>query len=762
MIISYPILPANATTQNEQDKFDALLQLAQQSRGLYPVTTGNRWHGGIHLSPGNEPIRAIADGVIVAYRLAPDTKDYPGQGQYDTSFVLIKHETRSGENTRVVFYSLYMHLRPKGLLTPAQRDQLPQFLRDVPVSDAAVQAPADTRIWRKEVLGFGGQLYGEPTVHFEIFATETDFNAFWRDRNTIVQGQHGSDDVFGDMHFLVPSNRQFAERHPRAIAPHRIDLPGNNAFYDLDLGQAGQNTEPLHVVVELNNGIRTATTYRLDDYGQVTSQIGDPVVQRDYEYELYRLATALYPDCPSAGFEYLRFGRILGPDTTTRIENWQLIRYSDTAMGYINLADPTNQVSVLSDADFPLRWQKLEEGVAASPSDGMANIGRLSQLLQLPAEPSEPTLSAPASFAARVNAAGVAEALRHFICKHPSEWDATDLEGRYAALRQPAKPLYGEAPWKNFKDHVEAMAFWAQSGLTERSVWHFHPLQFIRHYRRCGWLTARELARTIPNKPGYTDTGTVRTALNIGRISMATALQRTAQYVVPLNKTMRKYGISNKRTRQVHFLAQVMLETDKWQTMREYGSGAANPRLPMTQYYAAFYGRGIMQLTWAGNYEGYGNYRNLPPHGNNYSDNRITATSTHYWGDPTLRNRNGAIIGLDPHKPPRRWSTRYDPGIISSQAYEACDSGGHYWASKMQGGGMYDINRVADRDFTPEAIGRVSVLVNGGGNGYFERQAYAQYAFRILADGTTNTQTERHPAGRNNVTMVVDYTAPTE
>jgi hypothetical protein len=28
----------------------------------------------------------------------------------------------------------------------------------------------------------------------------------------------------------------------------------------------------------------------------------------------------------------------------------------------------------------------------------------------------------------------------------------------------------------------------------------------------------------------------------------------------------------------------------------------------------------------------------------------------------------------------------------------------------------------------------VSVLVNGGGNGYMERQAYAQYLFRYLFD----------------------------
>lgn len=757
MLISYPIIPAAAATQDDEAKFNSILALAQSQSGLYPVTSGNRWHGGTHLAPGDEPIRAIADGVIVAYRMAPDTKEYPEQGAYDTSFVLIKHETDSGENTLVVFYSLYMHLRPKGLLNNAQHNQLMPFLRAAAPDDTAVHAPANTRIWRKEVLGFGGQLYGQPTMHFEIFATEADFNAFWRDRATVTPGQHGSNDVFGDMHFLIPSNLQFAQRHPRALVPHRIDLPGNNAFYDLDPGQAGQNTDRLHVVVELSNGRRTATTYRLDAQGKITEQVGAPVVQNDYEYELFRLATALYPDCPSAGFEYLRFGRILGPDTTTRVENWQLIRYSDTAVGYINLADPAHQISVLSDADFPMYWEKLEEGEAASPTDGIANIPHLTELLQLPAEPKTPSLSAPPDFTTRAATAGVAEPMRHFICKHPSEWDVSDLETRYAELKKSGGPLHDTAAWETFKDHAEKMAFWPQTGLADRSVWHFHPLQFIRHYKKCRWLSQNELARTLPNRPGYTQSGQIRAALNHGLISFGIATQRITSHSVPLNQSMRKYSITSC-TRQAHFLAQVMLETDKWRTMTEYGRGETNTRLPMTQYYASFYGRGIMQLTWAGNYDNYGIFRNLVNHNDAYTDNRITATSVHYWGDPTERDSSGRIIrtvGV-----PRRWSPRYDPEDVSRNPYYACDSGGFYWSSKSHGG-QRDINRVADRTFDAISISRVSVLVNGGGNGYYERQAYARYMYRMLSDDTDTRLVVRYPTSRNNVQIDVDFTIPT-
>ncbi|SBV53334.1 hypothetical protein XBLMG947_4164 [Xanthomonas bromi] len=761
MLISYPILPANAANQSDQAKFDAMVALTQPTRGLYPITTGNRWHGGIHLTPGTEPIRAIADGVIVAYRLAPATKDYPGQGLYDTSFVLIKHDTHSGENTQVVYYSLYMHLAPKGSLTDAQRSQMMPFLRNAATGESATQAPANTRVWRKEVLGFGGQLYGVPTVHFEIFTTEADLARFWRDASAVAAGGHGSNDVFGDTHFILPANLNFVARHPHAVAPHRLDLPNQNEFFNLPVGAAGQNSEHLHIVVELKAGRRIATTYRLNAQGRITTQVGLPVDQDDYEYDLFRIATALYTDRPSAGFEYLRYGRILNGETTARIENWQLIRYTEDAIGYINLADPGHHIAVLSDADFPLYWQKLEEGQTASPTDGIANVDVLTQLLNLPASPTEPSLSSPPSFASRASDAVVAKQLQHFICKHPSEWDSSDLDARYSTLKQPGQLLSEAAAWKNFKDHVDAMTFWSQSGLADRSVWHFHPLSFIKHFRKCGWLTARELARTIPNRPGYSANGAVRTALNTGRISMANALQRTANYITPLNQVMRKYGIAATRIRQTQFLAQVMLETDKWQTMTEYGHGAANTRLPMTQYYLAFYGRGIMQLTWAGNYDSYGAYRNFAHFNGPYQDARITGTSTHYWGDPTLRDAHGRIIGLDPNKPPRRWADRYDPATIEQSPYNSCDSGGHYWVSKRHNG-EYNINRVADRVFSAESIGRTSVLVNGGGNGYYERQAYARYAYRILGDDPASATTERHSAARNNVTMVVDYTTPTE
>ncbi|EPX60188.1 hypothetical protein D187_002274 [Cystobacter fuscus DSM 2262] len=615
MLISYPLLSASQRNASEQARLQHMLNQTRSDEGIYPVTVGNRWHGGIHLEPEseNEPIRAIADGEVIAYRVAADVETYaqaqdsvgarsPQQEQdrFDTSFVLLKHTTNSGENTRVVFYSLYMHLRSRGQLTAAQLAQLPAFLRNSTPGPNAVSAPANTRVWRKEVLGFAGVLYGQRRVHFEIFATDSDFSEFWRDRTTIAQGGHGSDDVFGDMHFIIPADRTFAARHPQAVAPHRINLGGNVFYNHLPVGQAGQNTgQALHVVVNLSEGRRTATTFRVLADGR-REQLGQPVVQDDYEHELYRLASALYVGCVSAGFEYLRFGRVLGPDRTTRTENWQLIRYSDTAMGYINLAAAANNVSVLSDADFALHWQRLDEGQTARTSDGICDVPTLLNLIGQPPDTNNDGEIDKNEFANHASREDIAETLRFLICKHPSEWDASDLATRYARQREAGGPLQEQSDWDQFEAHVNRMAFWSQTPLaTDRSTWHFHPLQFIHHYRKCLWLNESEAVQCLPRSFVAEDHRS-RTIYR-STIGYGTARTRINNILADLNKMMRKHAITSTH-RISCFLANAIVESQYLNQYYEGGRGAGHT-------YADWYGRGIIQLTHMDGYLRYFEWR---------------------------------------------------------------------------------------------------------------------------------------------------------
>ncbi len=106
--------------------------LEKEISGHYLLGSYNFWHGGIHITDASapqcrreEPVRAIADGVVVAYRLnrAPLKSKYKAADlQYSTSFCLIRHEYHSpinseegankGKQNSLTYYSLYMHLLP--------------------------------------------------------------------------------------------------------------------------------------------------------------------------------------------------------------------------------------------------------------------------------------------------------------------------------------------------------------------------------------------------------------------------------------------------------------------------------------------------------------------------------------------------------------------------------------------------------------------------------------------------------------------------
>jgi hypothetical protein len=716
MLISYPILPA-AAIDDDEDIYLARIMEGHllDYEGRYPVSVVNtatgpmhRWHGGVHLHGGGEPIRAIADGTVVACRFATQRETYGSLGDYDTSFVLLRHETQTGENTPVVFYSLYMHLANQADLTAERLSQLPRWLRERP--GQTIQRPTDQRVWRKDVLGFAGQLYNREAMHFEVFMLDADFNRVWRDSTTLTNGT-GSNDWFGDAHFVVPVGHTFAERHPRAASTgaHRVDFPGSNDF-PLPVGRQGQNEHPLFVSVSLQRGRRIATTYRAD--GRLGfEQVGTSVVQDDYEYELYRLATALYPDCPSAGLEWLRFGRVLGSDTTTRTENWQLVRYGDDplAIGYIDLAPQA--IAKLSDADFPHwhGWEKRDEGNTANASDGICD--------------DEYTLGLVQQAGSSADAQGQASRkLQHLICKAPSEWDDANLATRYARLREPGQPLESDDNWQRFADHVSKLAFWSQTGLRDRSVWHFHPLRLIRQFRKCVWLSNAEFRQLRPSHA--VRRGAQMFWEQVAGWSTTDESSIPNRYRAPLNNMMRKYGISTGK-RQAAFFGNAIQETTWLGRLSESGGS--------TLWYSPWYGRGFLQLTNPDNYTSYWAWR-----GREVPAALKTALITAYRAiaNQPQDSRSNASL-QDVHFPAlsaqmKAWrddvigSTA--PEVTSEQKLAPADSAGFYWVQL----------KMASHADAEHVIERYPVTTNQGAKVYYRSPAFWRASASVNLPGAIN------------------------
>lgn len=78
--------------------------------GHYPMGRLFNWHGGLHVFERQyAPIKAIADGVVIAYRVGKTAIECEGV-KFSNSFVLIKHKYVSPQGRELPFYSLYNHL----------------------------------------------------------------------------------------------------------------------------------------------------------------------------------------------------------------------------------------------------------------------------------------------------------------------------------------------------------------------------------------------------------------------------------------------------------------------------------------------------------------------------------------------------------------------------------------------------------------------------------------------------------------------------
>lgn len=762
MLISPPFLPARNADETDSDWLNRAMSAVED--GAFPVGTNCCWHGGVHLQapqegngPNHLPVRAIADGRVRFVRqdtpipednATRDVHPLGYEGWTSDGIVVIEHETdigaaANGTAVTVRYYSIYQHLT------------------EIP-SDISV----NRRIYRKDTIGEAGYIAGQPNrIHLEIVCDDANLqNLIGRttgELNTEADGR--SDVVFGELYFRLPGGTQIynvpaARRmhYASAAAQTVLTNPGANTPNPPQaIAAAGTSSEACYIGLRYahgegaanHRGDLTATTYR--ENGSVC---GTPVVVANGEYDLYKTAKAIsesYPaggrPAPSAVYELLRFGRVINTAnetlTPTNVPHWRQV-VLPTAVGditgWINLN--ADGIHKFSDADFP-HWRgwKIHDD-DDSPNDNRCDSAGLKAEFD---ENGDRVVTA-AELARRMQEPAVREKMRKAICSIPSEWNAANVEAGWSWLKESTEenpePITDES-FTALCNHHRALCF--NGGAVLNATRRFHPRGFIEAFRKCGWLSLNELAQTYPRYPFYPVTGITRTALttNPNQISADTARNRFSDFVIPLNICLRKY-IGHKAERLSCFLAQVMLETAQWRSftttwqrrLHEWGFGAVNQNIPMTQYYTCFYGRGVMQLTWAGNYKDYGEYKNIPNNAGAYTERRnlpqprITATSQHAVGGP---NNQGQINYMT-------WFPRYDPDIIAEDSFLACDSGGWFWVSKQ---GVGSINRRVDQGVTTQNVTEICKWVNGGSNGYADRLAYTEYNLRILSENTDTSAT---------------------
>ncbi len=649
MIISPPYLPR----QNDPaaDVMDTIMD-RELLHGIYPICADRRWPGGSHIAPpnANEPVRAIADGEVIAYRVCQGLVG-PDGGPNDSNagFVLLRHETETGEGRKLRFYSLYMHLRHLGAYaaTGCNANLLPQWLR----TPADAVSGGGKKVHRKDILGWTGECQGQQFLHFEIFMEPKDFDDYFK---TTQLGNDNpttpaSTDYWGNGYFVIPAGLPILALPPGTNAQNEL-----NGITFLPL-QSGQTSKKLYVETRFHRGSKLTRVWCEEGDSQQTSlTVGPPITEDDYEYDMYQRATALYPKCPSDGYEMLRFGRILSTPVTLPEEaraTWFRLRFDTDKEGYIDISHPS--IQKLSDADFPRfrGWQKMSEGNGPFQGDGLCDIELLQKMLKdnnMIHNPHE-NVSANQELQYYMQMApDVRKKLRGIVCEMPSEWDQTNNEARYKKLKDPGE-FYAddEAGYVKFMQLLAKFQFWDKTGINETlatKIWFFHPLEFIRHFRCCGWLSESEMLQLIPEriirKPGSHNSPSQR-FWESPNINLAKDLLK--KHRVELNNSLRKYTILTP-IRQACFFGNSTQETGWFRDLRE--SGGQSPNLHL-----GWYGRGFLQLT--------------------NKDGNINGGNNNYY-------KYFKFIGRVPNTPPGQQEVLWRD-MVGTNSYHASQSAGVYW-----------------------------------------------------------------------------------
>ncbi|EPN2806691.1 hypothetical protein ACTWOG_004430 [Serratia marcescens] len=159
---SWPV-PSNNRGSDFANQEDLMSHLEGEATGWYMVGSNGMWHGGIHITSattpwcalsgkaaselldypvpykGEQSVRCMADGEVVAYRICRDYLTVPwetGPLSVSGSFVLVRHYIQPGEKKEngLHFYTLYMHLAPYSAYASSENethwvvnDKLPVF-----------------------------------------------------------------------------------------------------------------------------------------------------------------------------------------------------------------------------------------------------------------------------------------------------------------------------------------------------------------------------------------------------------------------------------------------------------------------------------------------------------------------------------------------------------------------------------------------------------------------------------------------------------
>ncbi|WP_374705990.1 hypothetical protein [Escherichia coli] len=557
--IVWPI-PSNNRGSEFKNQEEILAHLAGESTGLYMIGRNGMWHGGIHIteattpwcalsgkSPleaidfpvpfkGEQAIRCMADGEVVAYRVC---KDYltlgweSGPLSFSGSFVLVKHYIQPGEKetSGLHFYTLYMHLAPYSayeseaenqwvvqdtLKAYSEMDWLtakltsdetsPQIAGYMPEGARVEWAPADSNL---NATGSNKRKYGLVTLKGlpeKTSSTLTPGQRYWVvvDNNNVKPASGAGPGWW--RHLLPPAkevmvfDKTVSLRSPFAIKAG--DPIGHMGYYQAPKDGGYEARYQVHIEC-------TSMDDNLEKFLTNPEQVG----KNNPLWLKYAPGLALYKKDVSTGTFTKDTGVTVRTgilplkqvqtevDKSTKQEYWQLrpenayvpkgqvepqllSQYDLAKLGFrTEIAEPTS-FDYLDGKKQPTGFfrsliNSLYEAAIDDSRTSHALVKHNYQRLLDKIDSGSDRYS-PMEYWRALHNPDYRDVLQKTIVKHPSDWYFKKDD----AIWQPfLNALKKDAPeWKKYsEDFLDKMA-WMQDVTTEKlgpSLWHMHPLRFL-------------------------------------------------------------------------------------------------------------------------------------------------------------------------------------------------------------------------------------------------------------------------------------------
>ena len=562
--IVWPI-PSNDRGKEFSNLETILAHLGGESTGQYAIGRSGMWHGGIHIThattpwcalsgkapleafdfpvafKGEQAIRCMADGEIVAYRIC---KDYltlgweSGPLSFSGSFVLVKHYIQPGEkeSSGLHFYTLYMHLAPYPayesekkihwitqdtlsgyseadwlIMDLSRSDQRPASAGNVNKGTVVTWDASDTTLTATQ----GGRTYGLATLNADSGKLKSGQRVWMLVDNNNIKPAPGSGP--GWWEHLVPQAKEVMVFDKTVSLSSPLPIKAGDS-----IGHMGYYQAPKDGGYEARYQVHIECT-SMDDNLEKFLTNPEKVGEKNPLWLKYSPGLALYTkDVAKGSFAkdsksttrtgILPLSKVITEtDTSTKQEYWQLrpenayvpkgqaepqllSQYDLAKLGFRTETSEPTSFDYLDGKNQPVGFfrsliNSLYEAATGDTRTSHALVKHNYQRLLDKIDSGSDRYS-PMEYWRALHNPDYRDVIQKTIVKHPSDWYFKKGD----SIWQPfLNALKKDAPeWKKYsEDFLDKMA-WMQDVSAEKlgpSLWHMHPILFLGTLKSANRIT---------------------------------------------------------------------------------------------------------------------------------------------------------------------------------------------------------------------------------------------------------------------------------